>query len=115
MGVATHDSSRVMIYFEKVDSLFFYQSNYLPAGERSPAKIVSTEPLNVVTVLSNVLARRVPGSQVDAAVLVTAGRNVRVYSGTKDGLPKLETVGVFTTPVPAPNVWSRPVLAALSY
>ena len=115
LGVATHDSSRVRIYFEEVDGVFFYQSNYLPAGERSPAKIASTEPLSVLAVLSNVLARRVPGSRIDGGILETASKSVTVYSRVKGAQPELETARTFTAQAPISAVWGRPVLIRDSY
>lgn len=111
LGDATHDSSHVKIYFEEVDGVFFYQSNYLPAGERSPAKIASTEPLSLIAVLSNVLARRVPGSRIDGATLETASRNLMVYSRSKDVQPE-QTDRTFAAQA---VVWRPPTLPGWAY
>lgn len=81
LGGTTRDLSRVAIYFEKVDGYYFYQSNYIPARERTAAKITSTEPMNMTTVLSNIILRRSPGTQVDGAALRMARNNVTVFSG----------------------------------
>ncbi len=115
LGVATHDSSRVRIYFEEVEGLFFYQSNYLPAGERSPAKITSTEPLSVLAVLSNVLVRRVPGSRMDGGILDAASKNVTIYSGVKGAQPGLEIAHTFIAKATVSAVWGRPVPIRGSY
>lgn len=83
IGGTTHDLSRVAVYFEKVDGFYFYQSNYLPTGERTPAKITSTEPMSVTEVLANVLMRRLPGTRVDDNALAVARMHLTIYSGTK--------------------------------
>lgn len=90
LGSPTHDSARVVIYFEKVNGIFFYQTNYLPAGEQSPAKIVSTEAMGVEEVLSNILVRREPGSRLDRATLEVASAGATMYAGEPEQYAQAE-------------------------
>lgn len=81
LGGTTRDLTRMVIYFEKIDGRYFYQSNYVPAREQAAAKITSTEPMSLTAVLSNVILRRSPGSQVDGAALEMARTHVTVFTG----------------------------------